>query len=274
MGSVSGRTATGVAGEGRVRNPTMSRAFHLEEAYHRGMRGSPTLARSDAELVAAVRAGDQDAFTDLYREHVDSVRRVAYHLVGDADGTADAVQDTFARALQHLDDLREPDRFRPWLLSIARHAATDQLRARKRVTSFGESEEEAIEATGAGPESLVEVRELAEMVQGCVAGLSKRDAAAITMVTQLGFTPAQVADALGVTPGAAKVIVHRARRRLRSALTLQLMVKQPWLACGEFQSLLEEDPVAASKHIEDCETCLESASAEVVPFSLDAEPEA
>jgi len=34
------------------------------------------------------------------------------------------------------------------------------------------------------------------------------------------------------------------------------------------------DPVAASKHIEDCETCLESASAEVVPFSLDAEPEA
>jgi RNA polymerase sigma factor (sigma-70 family) len=233
------------------------------------MRGS-TLERSDAELVAAVRSGDPHAFADLYREHVDSVRRVAYHLVGDADSTADAVQDTFARALQHLDDLREPDRFRPWLLAIARHAATDQLRARRRVTFLDEHHDETLAATGPGPESVAEVRELADQVQGCVDGLSKRDAAAVTMVTQLGFTPAQVADALGVTPGAAKVIVHRARRRLRNALALQLMVKQPSLACDKFQALLEEDPLGAAKHIETCEICLDSASAEVVPFEFTA----
>jgi len=235
------------------------------------VRGSPTLVRSDAELVAAVRSGDSGAFADLYREHVDSVRRVAYHLVGDSDATADAVQDTFTRALQHLDDLREPDRFRPWLLAIARHAATDQLRARKRVTAFDDAHDETLATTDPGPESMAEVRELADQVQGCVSGLSKRDAAAVTMVTQLGFTPSQVADALGVTSGAAKVIVHRARRRLRNALALQLMVKQPSLACDQFQKLLEEDPLAASKHIETCETCLERASAEVVPFEFTPE---
>jgi len=234
------------------------------------MRGSPTLDMSDAELVAAVRSGDSRAFADLYSEHVDSVRRVAYHLVGDSDATADAVQDTFASALQHLDDLREPDRFRPWLLSIARHAATDQLRARKRLTSLDESHDELLASTGPGPESLAEVRELADQVQGCVAGLSKRDAAAVTMVTQLGFTPSQVADALGVTQGAAKVIVHRARRRLRNALALQLMVKQPSLACDEFQRLIGDDPLGASKHIEHCETCLDRAGAEVVPFDFTA----
>jgi len=235
------------------------------------MRGSPALLRSDAELVAAVRSGDSRAFADLYREHVESVRRVAYHLVGDSDATADAVQDTFTRALQHLDDLREPDRFRPWLLAIARHAATDQLRARKRVTALDESHDELLASTGPGPESVAEVRELADQVQGCVAGLSKRDAAAVTMVTQLGFSPAQVADALGVTPGAAKVIVHRARRRLRNALALQLMVKQPTLACDDFQKLLTDDPLAAAKHIEQCETCIERASAEVVPFEFSPE---
>jgi RNA polymerase sigma factor (sigma-70 family) len=234
------------------------------------MRGSPTLALSDAELVAAVRSGDSRAFAELYREHVDSVRRVAYHLVGDSDSTADAVQDTFTRALQHLDELREPDRFRPWILAIARHAATDQLRARKRLTSLDESHDETLASSGPGPESVAEVRELADQVQGCVAGLSKRDAAAVTMVTQLGFTPAQVADALGVTQGAAKVIVHRARRRLRHALTLQLMVKQPTLACDEFQTLLGDDPLTASKHLETCETCLERAGAEVVPFEFTA----
>ena len=77
-----------------------------------------------------------------------------------------------------------------------------------------------------------------------MAGLSPRDAAAVTMVTQLGFAPGQVAAALGVTPGAAKVIVHRARRRLRNALALQLMVQQPGLACEEFQKLVRRRPPA------------------------------
>src|SRR5271167_3900978 len=110
-----------------TRSQIRPRHEHFTWAGHTvaAVRGSPTLVRSDAELVAAVRSGDSRAFADLYREHVESVRRVAYHLVGDADATADAVQDTFTRALQHLDDLREPDRFRPWLLAIARHAATD-----------------------------------------------------------------------------------------------------------------------------------------------------
>ena len=78
---------------------------------------------------------------------------------------------------------------------------------------------------------------------GLRGGTVQRDAAAVTMVTQLGFTPAQVADALGVTQGAAKVIVHRARRRLRNALALQLMVKHPSLACDDFQKLIEDDPL-------------------------------
>jgi RNA polymerase sigma factor (sigma-70 family) len=238
------------------------------------MRGSPTLDRSDAELVTAARSGDTRAFADLYREHVDSVRRVAYHLVGDSDATADAVQDTFARALQHLDDLREPDRFRPWLLAIARHAATDQLRARKRLTFLDETHDEMLAADEPGPESVAEVRELADRVQGCVDGLSLRDAAAVTMVTQLGFAPAQVADALGVTQGAAKVIVHRARRRLRNALALELMVKQPGLACEEFQKLLEDDPLSASKHIGSCVACLDRAGAEVIPCEPTADPRA
>jgi len=236
------------------------------------MGGTQALARSDTELVAAVRAGDSHAFADLYREHVDSVRRVAYQLVGNPDGTADVVQDTFARALQHLPELREPDRFRPWLLAIARHAATDQLRARRRLTTFDENDDDTLASTGPGPESLAELKELAEQVQGCVAGLSKRDATAVAMVTHLGFTPSQVADSLGVTPGAAKVIVHRARRRLRHALTLQLMVRQPTLACDTFRSLLDDDAVAASKHLEDCQACVDAAGAEVVPFQFTPEP--
>ncbi|HXX89150.1 MAG TPA: RNA polymerase sigma factor, partial [Acidimicrobiales bacterium] len=219
----------------------------------------------------AVRAGDAHAFAELYREHVDAVRRVAYQQVSNADSVADVVQDTFTRALQHLPELREPGRFRPWLLAIARHSATDQLRARRRLTTLDEDDDDVLAWSGPGPESVAELRELAEHVQGCVAGLSKRDATAVAMVTHLGFSPAQVAAALGVSTGAAKVIVHRARRRLRHALTLQLMVQQPMLACEEFQKLYAADEVAASKHLEDCGVCIDRAGAEVVPFQLDVD---
>ncbi len=230
--------------------------------------GTPTVTRTDAQLVAAVRSGDVHAFEDLYREHVDAVRRVAYQLVGNQDAAGDVVQDTFARALQHLPELREPDRFRPWLLAIARHAGTDQLRMRRRLTSLDEDDDSVLVSSGPGPESQFELRELAAQVEGCLAGLSHRDATAVAMVAHLGFSSAQVAGALDVSPGAAKVIVHRARRRLRHALTLQLMVRQPSLACDEFRSLLEEDSLAASKHLEDCEECIDAAGAEVVPFGL------
>ena len=229
-----------------------------------GVERSGGVARPDGELVAAVRAGDVGAFDELYREHVGAVRTVARSHVRDADTVADIVQDTFARALQHLDALRDGDRFRPWLLSIARNAAVDQLRSRTKVTALDTEQADAIVSLDASPDDVAELHELANQVQVCVTGLSSRDATAVTMVTQLGFSPAQVATALGVTTGAAKVIVHRARRRLRSALMLELLVQQPGLGCDEFRALRAGDPGAATLHLNDCPDCIESAGAELV----------
>ncbi len=222
------------------------------------------MPRTDAELVADVRAGRAEAFDELYRAHVGAVRAVAVSHVRDADTVADIVQDTFARALQHLDGLREPDRFRPWLLSIARHAAVDQLRAGKRVVTLDDEKAEALVSNDPRPDVVSELNELAQQVQGCVSGLSRRDATAVALVTQLGFTPDEVGAALGVKSGAAKVIVHRARRRMRHALMLELMVEQPGLGCAEFVQLTETDPAQASRHLETCEDCIDSARAEMV----------
>jgi RNA polymerase sigma factor (sigma-70 family) len=226
--------------------------------------------RSDAELVEAVRAGDTQAFSELYRAHAGTVRAVAASQVHDREATADIVQDTFFRALRNLGSLQDPSRFRPWLLSIARHLATDQLRARGKVTVVDDSTTYELADPRPGPGSLAELSELAEQVKGCVAGLSTRDATAIVMVTQLGFTPELVAGALGLTPGAAKVLLHRARRRMRHALVLQVMVRQPELGCAELQVLVNQDPLAASRHVETCETCISSAATEVMTFQQGA----
>jgi RNA polymerase sigma factor (sigma-70 family) len=233
--------------------------FTISEVSGRGAQ-----PESDGVLVLAVRAGDLTAFETLYRAHVGAVQVVARSHVRDPDSVADIVQDSFARALQHLGALREVDRFRPWLLSIARHASVDHLRLTSRVVALDDDHANAIPSAEASPDDVAELNELARRVQGCVTGLSQRDATVVAMVTQLGFTPTQIAAALDVTPGAAKVIAHRARRRMRSALMLELMVEQPDLGCAEFHSLRHDDPSAASRHLVDCEDCIASAGAELV----------
>ncbi|MEZ5251489.1 MAG: sigma-70 family RNA polymerase sigma factor, partial [Ilumatobacteraceae bacterium] len=99
--------------------------------------------------------------------------------------------------------------------------AIDDLRARVQVRL------EPLDETALGgddrddPESTAELQVLAAAVQAGIANLSPRDAAAISMVVHMGFGPAEVAAALDISYGNAKVVLHRARQRLREALVRQ-----------------------------------------------------
>lgn len=245
------------------------------------MRGVVTTAdtRTDGELVELTLKGDATAFATLYRANVGAVRRVVHDNVGNREVAAELVQEVFARALERLASLREPDRFRPWLLTIARHAVVDQHRFRGRNPVDSLESESVKEPAQKGPstEEVAELTELADLVAGCVAGLSRRDATAIALVTHLGFSPADVAAALGVTPGAAKVIVHRARQRLRDALALELMVRRQGPSCEEFSGLDPSDMVALARHLRSCPSCADQVVAEIAlygsePEALDADP--
>lgn len=177
----------------------------------------------ESVLVEQARAGDTAAFEALYVRHVSAVQQVVGAIVRNRALVPDAVQEVFTRALDRLPTLRDPSRFRPWLLSIARHVATDHVRARVRARGDTDPDDDVfnVATPEPGPEELVEVAELSRLVQAGLAGLSARDATAVALVAHLGFTPAEVAAALDITPGAAKVVVHRARRRLRDALHLE-----------------------------------------------------
>jgi RNA polymerase sigma factor (sigma-70 family) len=215
----------------------------------------------DAALVRATLQGDTAAYARLFDRHARAVRTTARGQVRDADAVDDAVQETFARALDRLEQLRDPTRFRPWLLSIARNAATD---ARRRLTRIdqeplaetGEEDGIVVAAEDLGPEDLAAVRARAELVRGAVAGLSARDATALSMVLWLGFGPTDVAASLGIKAGAAKVLLHRARLRLRDALLVELLAAARSGDCTEVARLVEEDDeVAAARHVRSCAIC-------------------
>ncbi|MFV2039642.1 MAG: RNA polymerase sigma factor, partial [Acidimicrobiales bacterium] len=74
------------------------------------------------------------------------------------------------------------------------------------------------------PDLEAELRELALALRTGVAALSPRDATALSLTVHLGFGPTEVAAALGISYGNAKVVLHRARHRLRSALEQQRML--------------------------------------------------
>jgi len=173
---------------------------------HRDARSNP-----DAELVGAALRGDADAFTLLFHRHAGAVRTAARCLVRDQHRVHDVCQETFLRAYTRLSTLREPARFRPWLLQTARHVAIDEQRRRARTRTEPLDEEVATRA-----DESVAIVELDELVRG-LTKLSPRDASALRLAGR-GAAPAQIAAALGVTPGAAKVLVHRARRRLRAVV--------------------------------------------------------
>ena len=233
----------------------------------------PPPRKSDQELVEAVRSGGSREFAELYRAHVGTVRAVAASRVGDdPEAVADVVQETFLRALYSLGGLHDTTRLRAWLSAIARNLATDHLRHRRRLVALDEPYALDLADTRPGPLHLAELSDLARRVQGCVAGLSRRDATAIALVTHFGFGASEVAGALGLSANAAKVMLHRARLRLRQALVLQVMVSQPDLACPELRRILAEEPSDAARHVQHCDQCISTAANEVVASGSPGRP--
>lgn len=216
------------------------------------------------------------AFAELYQTHVGAVRRAVAQTLHDSEAVADAVQDTFVRALERLTTLNNADRFRPWLLSIARHIGVDHARRQSRLDQIDDAEEMAVDGLGPGEDA--ELRELARLLRSCALELSPRDRTVLALVAELGFTPTDVARSLGLSPSGAKVIVHRARRRLRNALVLRLLLEDPGRACPEFLQPSAGSPSAdTARHVRTCLRCIGAASDEVQGFDarlLAADPAA
>ena len=176
------------------------------------MRSVPA---SDSALVARLRAGDDRAFREIYLRHEPGVRAIVRARLGAQGDPVDAVQDVFATAWIRLGGLRDPACLRPWLAQIARRTAIDHgRRAARAPVGPGEPALLAVPDPRPGPEEEVTARDLADRLGRALRDLSPRDATAMALAAA---GPAAVAAALGVSEGNAKVIVHRARRRLRTA---------------------------------------------------------
>jgi RNA polymerase sigma-70 factor (ECF subfamily) len=86
---------------------------------------------TDAERVARTLAGDREAFGRLYDRYARLVRAVAFGAGRDPAAVQDVTQESFLRAFRQLPTLRAPDRFGPWVVSIARQVVREHRRRRR-----------------------------------------------------------------------------------------------------------------------------------------------
>ncbi|MDZ7676017.1 MAG: RNA polymerase sigma factor, partial [Acidimicrobiales bacterium] len=158
-----------------------------------------------------------------------------------------------AKALRSLHQLNDPDRFRPWLTSIARHIAIDHRRRRSRDLAL------STHVTDAGveprcwrptPEAVVTRRQLGDTVRARVSALPPREATAVALADYQDRTPAEIAAALGVSVANAKVITHRGRRRLRGQL-VEAAYAADLLVCPD----LDGSGRSTHEHLTTCQAC-------------------
>jgi len=172
--------------------------------------GPALRAQPDGRLVTLVRDGYDAAFEEIVRRYGGALRRYTAGIVG---GRAeDVTQDAFSKALLALRrDGAEID-LRPWLFRIARNTALNDLRDNPRAP---EQLAEELVHGGSSPAEAVERREeLAELIRRLRA-LPDSQRAAIVMRELEGLGHDEIAAALGISGGAARQAIHRARIALR-----------------------------------------------------------
>ena len=177
------------------------------------------------DLVNAVRNGDQQAFSKLYEATSQEVYRTARAILRSEDLALDVQQDTYVFAYDHLAQLSDPEKLRPWLRSIAVNRAKSVLRKQNPVlfteleTEEGESlPEQADLSPAVSPELSLERKETASLVNEILEGLSDGQRAAVGMYYYEQMTVGEIADALGVSQSMVKNQLARGRKKIEDAV--------------------------------------------------------
>jgi RNA polymerase sigma-70 factor (ECF subfamily) len=148
-------------------------------------------------------------FEKLYCEHKGRVFSTVYRLVGNRPDAEDVTQDVFVKVYKNLESFRGESAISTWIYRITVNTCFDFLRKRKRQAAI--SLEECAEPS-TGPQGLK------QLVETMAAKLPDAYRKVFVLYDIQGLKHAEIAETLGITEGASKSLLHRARARLRQRL--------------------------------------------------------
>ena len=189
----------------------------------------PAVDPETTRLVRLARDGDKDAFAALVDLHQQSAWRVAMAALGRAEEAEDAAQDGFLSAWRNLANLREDDRFRPWLLSIVWRKAIDRRRGmrswlRMVVAPRGADADEqswSIEDSpdlSPTPEAETISRSAAQAARKVIAALPRKLRDPLLLAASGEYRYEEIAVMLDIPLGTVKWRVSEARKAVKAKL--------------------------------------------------------
>lgn len=163
------------------------------------------------DLLDRCRRGEPAAFEELVEQTHRRVFTLAYRLVGDRHEAEDVTQDAYLRVYRGLPGFRGDSSFETWLHRITANAAVSRLRRRGRFGDLLEDPDDLVDEADEIDADPVDRDE----IQRALFALPLAQRTVLVMRDAYGFSISEIAEDLGLTEGAVKVRIHRARRRLK-----------------------------------------------------------
>jgi RNA polymerase sigma-70 factor (ECF subfamily) len=175
----------------------------------------------ERRLVSQARSGDEDAARRLVDSHKDRLFAFVWRILRDHEDSEEICQEAFLRAFSSLDSFSPEYRFSTWLFTIAYRLCLNQIRRKKALTgevdfsNLSASEEDVCVQLAESEEA----RRLKDKIWEAVDELSVQQRAAVLLFYREEMSCDQIAQTLGIPMATAKSHLHRARGRLRDALS-------------------------------------------------------
>jgi RNA polymerase sigma-70 factor (ECF subfamily) len=173
-----------------------------------------------AELVDQARRGDRVAFEDLVRATYADTYALAIRLTGDEDDACDVLQDAYLRAYRSLKSFRGEAAFTTWLYRITANCASTHLtrRGQSRHEELGDDIPVVDLRSSSDPEAAASAALERDRVTAALLTLPPRLRAVVVLRDIYDLPHDAIAKELGISTAAAKVRLHRARKKLRERL--------------------------------------------------------
>ena len=173
-----------------------------------------------ADLVVKARAGDHHAFEALVTATYADAFTLATRLMGNDEDAADVVQDAYLRAYRAIGRFRGDARFTTWLYRIVANCAATSLgrRGRHRHEQLDEALLVVDDHADRDPERRASDAVDRVRVQAALAAMPEKLRVVVVLRDVYDLTHEAIAAELGITETAAKVRLHRARKKLRARL--------------------------------------------------------
>ncbi len=199
----------------------------------------------DRRAVALLRAGDEQAFEALVTRHYATMMSVARSYVTSRAVAEEVVQEAWLGVLQGLDRFEGRSSLKTWIIAIVVHKAKTRAQREGRSVPFAdfESDERAVEPErfrgrgdtysghwrsspadwGAAPDVISQDRETLRVAMRAIAALPPAQQTVIRMRDIEGSSADEVCAALDISAANQRVLLHRARSRVRAALEVHLV---------------------------------------------------